>query len=157
MIITIIFSDRRETNLEIQSTYLAFHLFVYAFLAVIALITILNIVNSISLSVLARTKQYGIMRAVGMDNTQITRMLAAEALTYGVIGLLAGSLIGLPLYRYLYTLMITNYFGSTCPIPWACLVIISGIILISVMAAVHAPAKRICNMPITAAISAIHE
>lgn len=154
---TIIFSDRRETNLEIQSTYLAFHLFVYAFLAVIALITILNIVNSISLSVLARTKQYGIMRAVGMDNTQITRMLAAEALTYGVIGLLAGSLIGLPLYRYLYTLMITNYFGSTCPIPWACLVIISGIILISVMAAVHAPAKRICNMPITAAISAIHE
>lgn len=59
----------------IQSTYWAFHLVVYAFLIVIAGITILNIVNSISMSVSARMKQYGILRAIGMDDAQLKRMI----------------------------------------------------------------------------------
>ena len=45
----VIFSNRIEGNRMIQSTYWAFHLVVYAFLIVIAGITILNIVNSISM------------------------------------------------------------------------------------------------------------
>jgi|GEM_PF-6075564 len=38
--------------------------------AIIALVTVLNIVNSISMSVSARMKQYGAMRAVGMGKRQ---------------------------------------------------------------------------------------
>lgn len=148
-----IFSDRRELNREVESTYWAFHLFVYAFLAIIALITVLNIVNSISLSVSARMKQYGAMRAIGMDGAQITRMITAETLTYGIVGLIAGSIIGLPLYRYLYTMLITNYFGSVCRMPWICFAVILGIISVSVFFAVYAPAKRIRDMPVTATIN----
>lgn len=147
------FSDRRQSNQMVNSTYWAFTLFVYAFLAVIALITILNIVNSISLSVSARIKQYGIMRAVGMDGTQILRMIAAEAATYGVIGLVVGCLAGLPLYRYLYALLITHYFGIVSTVPWTCLMVCFGITLISVCIAVHAPAKRTNRMAITATIN----
>ena len=147
------FSDRRESKEMVNSTYWAFTLFVYAFLAVIALITVLNIVNSISLSVSARKKQYGIMRAVGMDDGQITRMITAEAATYGVIGLIAGCAAGLPLYRFLYTLMITHYFGIEPPIPWVCLIICIGITVISVCIAVHTPVKRINRMAITETIN----
>ena len=147
------FSDRRESNRMIESTYWSFSMFVYAFLAVIAVITILNIVNSIALSVCARTRQYGIMRAVGMDGVQVTRMIAAEAVTYGVTGLITGCLLGLPLYRWLYERIVTNYFGVACPMPWVCLLVISGITLISVLAAVHAPAKRINGMAITETIN----
>ena len=71
----VIFSNRIEGNRMIQSTYWAFHLVVYAFLIVIAGITILNIVNSISMSVSARMKQYGILRAIGMDDAQLKRMI----------------------------------------------------------------------------------
>ena len=119
----------------------------------IALITVLNIVNSISLSVSARKKQYGIMRAVGMDDGQITRMITAEAATYGVIGLIAGCAAGLPLYRFLYALMITHYFGIEPPIPWVCLIICIGITVISVCIAVHTPVKRINRMAITETIN----
>ena len=147
------FSDRRESNEMVNSTYWAFTLFVYAFLTVIALMTLLNIVNSISLSVSARIRQYGIMRAVGMDGTQVLRMIAAEAATYGGIGLAVGCLAGLPLYRYLYTLLITHYFGIVSPIPWTCLMICFAITLISVCIAVHAPAKRINGMAITETIN----
>lgn len=148
-----IFSDRRELNREVESTYWAFHLFVYAFLAIIALITVLNITNSISLSVSARMKQYGAMRAIGMDGVQITRMITAQTLAYGIAGLIAGSIVGLPLYRYLYTMLITNYFGSACRMPWICYAVILGIISVSVFFAVSAPAKRIRDMPVTAAIN----
>ena len=75
----VVFSNRIEGNRMIQSTYWAFHLVVYAFLIVIAGITILNIVNSISMSVSARMKQYGILRAIGMDDAQLKRMISAEA------------------------------------------------------------------------------
>lgn len=61
---------------------MAFLLFVYGFLTIITLVTILNIMNSISMSVAARIKQYGVMGAVGMDAHQITKMIAAEAVTY---------------------------------------------------------------------------
>lgn len=149
----VIFSDRRETNREVESTYWAFNLFVYAFLAVIALITVLNIVNSISLSVSARMKQYGVMRAVGMEGRQITAMIAAEALTYGIAGLLAGGLVGLPLHRLFYTKIITNYFGVAWQIPWVSLGISAFLVLTAVCAAVRAPAKRIREMPITATIN----
>ena len=147
------FSDRRESKEMVNSTYWAFTIFVYAFLAVIALITILNIVNSISLSVSARKKQYGIMRAVGMDDGQVMRMITVEAATYGIIGLIAGGAAGLPLYRFLYTLMITHYFGIEPPIPWACLTICLGITVVSVYIAVRTPVKRINGMAITETIN----
>ena len=50
-------------------------LFVMVFLAIIGVISLFNIVNSISMSVSARIKQYGAMRAVGMDNRQLKRMI----------------------------------------------------------------------------------
>ena len=62
------FYDRMAQNKDTQNTYFMFCLFVYGFLAVITLITVIHTVNSISMSVSARTKQYGAMRAVGMDD-----------------------------------------------------------------------------------------
>ncbi len=60
----------------------------YGFLAIIGVISLFNIVNSISRSVSARIKQYGAMRAVGMDNRQLKRMISAEAYTYAISGLI---------------------------------------------------------------------
>ena len=93
------------------------------------------------------------MRAVGMDDGQITRMITAEAATYGVIGLIAGGAAGLHLYRFLYTLMITHYFGIESLIPWACLTICLGITVVSVYIAVRTPVKRINGMAITETIN----
>lgn len=66
----VIFSDKREQSTA--GTYLAFVVCVYGFLSIIALVTMLNIINSISMSVSARIRQYGHMRAAGMDGRQIT-------------------------------------------------------------------------------------
>lgn len=146
------FHDRREEG--DRSLYWAFGLFIYGFLIIIALITMLNIVNSISMSVSARTKQYGSMRAVGMDGRQLTRMIAIEAATYAVVGCISGCIIGLPLNRLIYEKLITAHFPYySWSLPVRSLLIILLFVLAATIASVHAPSKRIRNMAVTETIN----
>ncbi len=149
----VIFTDERQRNQENTNTWLAAKFLLYSFMAIIAMITLFNIINSISMSVTARIKQYGAMRAVGMDGEQLTRMIAAEAFTYAVSGLIVGSGIGIVLSRFLYVRLVTRYFGSQWSLPVVLIAIIVVFDTVSAAAAVYAPAKRIRNMPITATIN----
>ena len=149
----VIFTDERQRNQEDANSWLAAKFLLYSFMAIIAMITLFNIINSISMSVTARIKQYGAMRAVGMDGEQLTRMIAAEAFTYAVSGLIVGSGIGIVLSRFLYVKLVTRYFGSQWSLPVVLLAIIVVFDTVSAAAAVYAPAKRIRNMPITATIN----
>jgi len=149
----VIFTDHRESNRSSNLTYLTTKTLVYGFLSIIGLITMCYIINSISISVSARTKQYGAMRAVGMDSGQLTRMISAEAFTYAVSGLIVGCGIGLPLHHLLYVRLITRYFGKLWRLPVAMLCVILVFVVACAAAAVHAPAKRIRSMAITATIN----
>ena len=149
----VIFKDHRRQNQEDANTYLAVKFLLYSFMAIIAMITLFNIINSISMSVTARIKQYGAMRAVGMDGEQLTRMIAAEAFTYAISGLIVGSGIGIVLSRFLYVKLVTRFFGSQWSLPIVLIAIIVVFDTVSAAAAVYAPAKRIRNMPITAIIN----
>ena len=147
------FYDRTELNQDTRNTYFMFCLFVYGFLAVITLITIIHTVNSISMSVAARTKQYGAMRAVGMDQRQVKKMILTESASYTTLGLLAGCSLGLPLHYYLYSKMITHYYGVAWQVPPLIIGVILTLLVVISLLAPLAPAKRICNMPVTAAIN----
>ena len=147
-----VFQDKREQRTT--SLYLAFMLFVYGFLAMITLVAVLNIMNSISMSVSARTKQYGAMRAVGMDERQLTRMIAAEAFTYALSGCVVGCIIGLLISRLLYDNLITTHYSyAVWRIPTGSLTIIILFVVIAVIAAVYAPTKRIRNTSVTDTIN----
>ena len=149
----IIITDQREGNKQNNATYWAARIVCYGFLAIIGVISLFNIVNSISMSVSARIKQYGAMRAVGMDNRQLKRMISAEAYTYAISGLIVGCGIGLPLSRFLYNRLITHYFGIEWRFPILWFGIVVAFIFISAIVSVYAPAKRIRNMSITATIN----
>ena len=53
-------------------------------------------------SVASRTRQYGIMRAIGMGVNQLYKMIAAEAFTYAILGCIVGCVLGLPLNRLMF-------------------------------------------------------
>ena len=149
----IVVQDLRESNRQDRGTYYAARIVLYGFLAIIGCISLLNIVNSISVSVSARMKQYGILRAIGMDDAQLKRMISAEAGTYAVSGLVVGIALGLVLNRMLYTRLITHYFGAAWQVPWGCLAVIVAVVLAAVVLAVYTPVRRILMQPITATIS----
>lgn len=69
----------RTGNSEVRGAYYSFALFHYGFLAVIALISIFNIINSIAMSVSARMNEYGAMRAIGMSTAQMVRMVFPDS------------------------------------------------------------------------------
>jgi len=149
----VIFTDHRESNRSSNLTYLATKTLVYGFLSIIGLITMFYIINSISISVSARTKQYGAMRAVGMDGRQLTGMISAEAFTYAASGLIAGCVVGLPLHHFLHVRLITRYFGKLWHLPVVMLCVIIVFVAACAVAAVYAPAKRMRNMAITDTIN----
>lgn len=148
-----LFYDRLDQNKDTQNTYFMFCLFAYGFLAVVTLITVIHTINSISMSVSARTKQYGAMRAVGMDHVQIRKMIITEASAYTTLGLFAGCILGLPLHHFLYSQMITNYWGTAWQFPGASIAGILSFLILTSLLAPCAPAKRICRMAVSETIN----
>lgn len=147
-----VFSDMRGQRTT--NTYIAFVLFVYAFLTILTLVTVLNIMNSISMSVSAKIRQYGAMRAVGMEERQITKMIAAEAFTYAGIGCIVGCAAGLLISKLLYEGLITAHYPyATWSVPVVPLTIILLFVVAAAIAAVDAPAKRIRKMAVTDTIN----
>ena len=146
-----VFSDRRDQNTS--GTYRAFAACVYGFLFVITLVTVLNIVNGISMSVSARTKQYGAMRAVGMDGRQITKMIAAEAFTYALSGCAAGCAAGLFISKWLFDVLIAAHFAyAVWELPVNSLLVILLTVILAAVLAVWAPAGRIRKLSVTETI-----
>lgn len=147
-----LFQDKRDQRTT--GTYRAFVFCAYSFLSIIALVAVLNIVNSISMSVSARMRQYGVMRAVGMNERQVVRMVAFEALTYVFLGCVVGCTIGVLISRGLYHFLITEHFSyAVWHLPIRSLLIILLFFSFAACVAVYAPIKRICNMSITETIN----
>ena len=145
-------NDCRED--DNSGTYTAFLICTYSFLAIIAAVTVLNIVNSISMSVSAKMKQYGAMRAVGMSEKQLEKMIRAEALSYAASGCTVGLILGLALGKWLYGFLITSHFPYaewSLPIPQLAVIVI--FFALSVVAGIYAPIKRIREMSITETLS----
>ncbi|MDE6220058.1 MAG: ABC transporter permease, partial [Lachnospiraceae bacterium] len=145
--------DRRAEDDEINGSYWVFRIAAYGFLAIISLITILNIMNSVSMGVSARMKQYGAMRAVGMGSRQITKMITAEAVTYAICGMTVGMILGLLIHYLIYTKIVITHFGGSWNIPFTTIAMILLLVVFSCVISIYTPAKRIRNMAITATIN----
>ena len=128
-------------------------LLVYGFLGMIALITVFNINNSISMSVSARNKQYGIMRAIGMDNRKICKMICAETLSYAIFGMVTGGILGLLLHKKFYQMIISSYFGEPWTVPVKELLIILLVVAFASATSVVKPVKRVLSNTVTETIS----
>lgn len=147
-----ILKDERDQSTA--GTYAAFISCVYGFLAIIAFVTILNIMNSISLSVSARTKQYGAMRAVGMDSRQITKMISAEAVTYALSGCVIGCILGLLIEKALFNILILDHYAyAVWQLSISRLLIVIVFVLVATFSAIYAPSKRMRNMAVTETIN----
>ena len=141
-------SDKRITNSESQSSYYTGAVFIYGFLIIIALITVFNIFNSMNASVASRTRQYGIMRAIGMGVNQLYKMIAAESFTYAILGCIVGCVLGLPLNRLMFQFLIADKWGTTWQIPLGSLLLIVFLCLASAAIAIRRPIRQISRMAI---------
>ncbi|MGH4121775.1 MAG: ABC transporter permease [Clostridium sp.] len=74
----------------------------YSFVIIITIIGIVNIINTISMNIILRRQEFGMIRAIGMGNDEIRSMILKEGLLYGVFSSILGSIMGVVLHIILY-------------------------------------------------------
>lgn len=150
----VIFSDSLSQVQQQRNLYHTFAVLVYGFLSIIVAITIFHIMNTINMGVAAKMKEYGGMRAIGMGDRQLVKMIIAEAGTYAINGVVWGCIIGIPMHWVIYVSLITNIWGIAWSVPFIPLILIIAIVLFTSLLAVRGPAKRLQRMSIIENISA---
>ena len=149
----VIFSDSLSNVQQQRNLYHTFAVLVYGFLSIIVAITIFHIMNTINMGVAAKMKEYGGMRAIGMSDRQLVKMIIAEAGTYAISGVIWGCMIGIPMHWVIYVSLITNIWGTVWNFPVIPLALIVVIVLFTSLLAVRGPAKQLQNMSIVDNIS----
>ena len=150
----VVFVDQLAQVQQQRNLYRAFSVLVYGFLSIIVAITIFHIMNTINMGVAAKMKEYGAMRAIGMSNRQLAKMIYAEAGTYAISGILLGGIIGIPMHWVIFVSLITNVWGTAWSVPYLPLALIISIVLFASFLAVRQPAKRLHEMSIVENIGA---
>lgn len=121
-----------------------------AFIVIIAVIGALSIFNTMMTQLYLRTKEFGVMRAIGMSERQLSRMIRMEGIIYTLHSGLWGSLIGMGttygIYRYVSIElpgMITSWH-----IPWLSAVLACIGTCAMILLSIWFPLKRLRRMAI---------
>ena len=121
----------------------------YALLAMAVVIAIFGIVLTLALSVLERTREIGLLRAVGLSRRAVRAMIRWEA----VIVALIGALVGLGLGFFLGTASVATIPEfKTVAIPWGSMLIFFAAAGVFGVLAATLPARRAARLDILAAI-----
>lgn len=92
-IVTVYDKDGFADSLKEQINLLLY--LIYGLLALAIVIAVIGIVNTLSLSVIERTREVGLLRAVGLSRPRLRRMVTLESVTISVMGALLGMAVGL--------------------------------------------------------------
>ncbi|MFC7550061.1 ABC transporter permease [Plantactinospora sp. GCM10030261] len=121
-------------------------------LALAIVIAVLGIVNTLALSVLERTRELGLLRAIGLRRAQTMRMVTVEAVVISVFGALLGVLVGSGLGSAVVRALEEDGI-SELVLPWTQMGVFLGLAaLIGVVAAVL-PAIRAARINVLGAIA----
>jgi putative ABC transport system permease protein len=122
----------------------------YVLLALSVIVSLFGMVNTLVLSVFERTRELGMLRAVGMTRRQTRRMVRHES----VITALIGAALGLPLGIMLAAAVThaLGKYGVTFSLPVASLVIFTVAAMIAGILAAIAPARRASRLNVLEAL-----
>jgi len=122
----------------------------YALLAVSVIISLFGIVNTLILTVYERTREIGMLRAIGASRSQIRRMIRYESVITAIMGGVLGIVLG-TIFAYIVTTQLGAQ-GISFTVPAVQLVICLAVaIVVGVLAAVL-PARKAARTDILAAI-----
>jgi putative ABC transport system permease protein len=124
-----------------------------AMLGLAIVIAVLGIANTLSLSVVERTRESALLRALGLSRGQMRRMLCVEALLMSAVGALLGVVLGVSVAWALESLIGRVEGGAVLSVP---ILTLTGYVLLASVAGVFAailPGRRAASVSIVAAIA----
>ena len=128
-------------------------LMVDALLGLALVIAVLGIVNTLALSIIERTREIGLLRAIGLGRGQLRLMVTLESIVMAVLGAVLGVVLGV-CFGVAMMYAVKDQGLEVIAIPWTQLVVFLGLaVVIGVLAAVL-PARRAARLDVLTAISA---
>jgi putative ABC transport system permease protein len=124
---------------------------VFALLALSVLIALLGIVNTLALSVHERTRELGMLRAVGMSRRQVRRMVRGESVITAVIGAVLGTVLGIA-FAVIVSRPLADQ-GFVFIVPVGTLVVFIVLAAIAGVLAAIPPARRAAKVDVLRAVT----
>ncbi len=122
----------------------------YALLALSVIVSLVGIINTLVLTVFERTREIGMLRAVGMTRRQVRMMIRYESIVTSLMGAVLGMIVGVFL-----ALLVTHALSSSgvvFAVPWIQIVyFVIAAILVGILAAVI-PARRAARLNVLQAL-----
>jgi putative ABC transport system permease protein len=125
---------------------------IYVLLALAIFIAVLGIINTLVLSVVERTREFALLRAVGMARRQVRTMVRGESVVIALFGAVLGVLVGLGFGVALTSAIIRNN-GGVVSIPVSSLVVFVILAFVFGIVAAVWPARRAARTNVIMALS----
>jgi putative ABC transport system permease protein len=149
---TVQVQDQQEFKDAVQGQVNQLLTLIYGLLALAIVIAVLGIINTLALSVIERTREIGLLRAVGMTRKQLRRMVRLESLVIAVYGALLGVVVGVG-----FGVALQRASASTgidvLDVPWLNLVVFVVLAAIVGVLAALWPARRAARLDVLSAIT----
>jgi putative ABC transport system permease protein len=158
--VTALLADNPEVGVRSQADFLAqltsqvdtAVVMLYVLLGLSILIAVLGIINTLALSILERTRELGLLRAVGMPRSQLTQMVAVESVVIATFGAMLGVLVGAALGTAVVR-AVPDEFISILSLPWGSMAVFLGLAVVVGLAAAIIPAVRAARTNVLRAIA----
>jgi putative ABC transport system permease protein len=129
-----------------------FLLLIYALLGLSIVIAALGIVNTLALSVIERTREVGLLRAIGLSRRQLRRMVRLESIAIAVLGAVLGIVIG-TVFGVSLIKALSDQGLDVLSIPWLRMAIFVVIAAVIGVLAAWLPARRAAKLNVLKAIT----
>jgi putative ABC transport system permease protein len=127
-------------------------LMIFALLGLALVIAVLGIVNTLALSIIERTREIGLLRAIGVSRRQLWQMITLESVVISVLGALLGVVLGIGFgVALMYALRDQGLEAISVPVPLLA-VFLALSLVVGVLAAVF-PARRAARLDVLRAIA----
>jgi putative ABC transport system permease protein len=122
----------------------------YVMLALSVIVSLVGIVNTLVLSVFERTRELGMLRAIGMTRRQVRRMVRHEAVIVALIGAVLGIAVGFFLSALVVGALSSE--GVVFAVPFGTLIAFLIVAILAGMAAAILPARRAARLNVLEAL-----
>ena len=126
---------------------------VYALLGLAVVIAVLGITNTLALSVIERTREVGLLRAIGLGRRQLRRMIRLESIAISLLGAMLGVAMGV-VFGIVLQRAVSDQGVDVLSIPWRRLAVFVALfsVVVGSLAAVL-PARRAARLNVLDAIT----
>jgi putative ABC transport system permease protein len=141
---------RSDFKDEVNKQMNQFFGLLYVLLALSVVVSLFGIVNTLVLSVFERTRELGMLRAVGMTRRQVRRMIRQESIVTALMGAVLGMVLGVFLSA-LVTQALSKY-GLSFGVPVGSLVAFFVVAILAGIVAAILPARRAARLNVLRAL-----